>query len=132
MSSRVNRIRASGASRPGPGFARRYWGQTSSCLSARRELQTTMAETPALRILHVVSSLEAGRMEQFAIRLAREQRRSGHDAAVLAVRGGPLLQTAREMGVPVTVLRGAGPVGRGGEVLLRMFRGRADVVHAHN
>lgn len=71
-------------------------------------------------------------MEQFALRLAGEQRRSGHDAAVLAIRGGQLLQRAREMGVPVTVLRGAGPVGRGVEALLRMLAGRADVVHAHN
>ena len=71
-------------------------------------------------------------MEQFALRLAREQRRLGHDASVMAARGGPLVQAAAEMGVPAAVLRGAGPVRRGCDAVARMIGGRAEVVHAHN
>jgi glycosyltransferase involved in cell wall biosynthesis len=58
-----------------------------------------------LRIDHVVSSLKGGGMEHFVIRLCEAQRRRGHDAAVLAIYGGPLLEIAAAKGVPVTVLR---------------------------
>ena len=71
-------------------------------------------------------------MEQFVLRLAREQRRLGHEASVLAVRGGLLLQSAEEMGVPAVVLRGAGPFRRGANAIELMIAWRLDVVHAHN
>ena len=46
--------------------------------------------TSTLRIVHAVSSLNGGGMEHFVLRLAEAQRRHGHDASILALRGGPL------------------------------------------
>lgn len=84
-----------------------------------------------LRIVHAVSSLNGGGMEHFVLRLAEAQRRHGHDASILALRGGPLEELARQRGLPLTVL--------GGPKLPRVARGvaamvsrRPDVIHAHN
>jgi hypothetical protein len=38
---------------------------------------------PPLRILHLVSSFQVGGMEQFVLRMAREQQQRGHQVAVL-------------------------------------------------
>jgi L-malate glycosyltransferase len=79
-----------------------------------------------------MSSLVGGGLEHFVLRLAEAQRRRGHDASVLSIKGGPLLDTAREKRVPVTIL--AGPT-RGRRILqavAHFARRRPDVVHAHN
>ncbi len=84
-----------------------------------------------MRIIHVLSSLQVGGAEWAAIRLAAEQRRLGHDAQVLGLAGGPLLERCREHGVPVHVLNARG-------ILLRLHaflyfvRKHPDVVNGHN
>src|SRR5262249_32615248 len=85
-----------------------------------------------LRIVHVVSSLRGGGMEHFVLRLARAQRKSGHDASVVAITGGPLRELAQRQGVPVTVLRGRNKVGRVAHAAARFAMGRPHVVHCHN
>jgi L-malate glycosyltransferase len=84
-----------------------------------------------LRIVHAVSSLNGGGMEHFVLRLVETQRRHGHDASVLALRGGPLEELSRQRGLPLTVL--------GGPKLPRVARGalslvsrRPQIIHAHN
>lgn len=86
----------------------------------------------ALRIVHVISSLECGGMERFVLRLAAAQRKNGHDASILGIKGGPLDAQAREANVPVGVI---GP----GNMALRVAKCAAmtarlapDIVHAHN
>jgi glycosyltransferase involved in cell wall biosynthesis len=85
-----------------------------------------------LRITHVVSSLQVGGMEQFALRIASEQQRRGHAVRLLAVRGGPLLEHARAAGVPVHILRGRGKQTWLPDALLCHARARPQIVHAHN
>jgi L-malate glycosyltransferase len=86
----------------------------------------------ALRIVHIISSLECGGMERFVLRLAAAQRRRGHDASILGIRGGPLDEQAAAAGVPVHVI-GRGNIGvRVAKHALAMARLRPDVVHAHN
>lgn len=93
---------------------------------------TAYSNQHKLRIVHVVSSMRVGGMEQLVVRFTESQRNMGHDARVVALQGGPLLNTARESGLPVQVLGGK-------RTLLRVIRGaaalarlRPDIIHAHN
>lgn len=105
-----------------------------------REIEMTKPETgqaavrPSrpLRIVHTVSSLLCGGMENFVIRLAAAQKAAGHDVAILALKGGPLLREAVGARLKVATL---GPWG----LPFRLARGlafiaahRPDIVHAHN
>lgn len=85
-----------------------------------------------MRIVHLVSSLQIGGMEQFVLRLAAEQRRLGHDAGVLTFAGGPLLEQARAAGTPVRVLRGPGKLGRVLDAVGFLGMSRPAVLHPHN
>jgi glycosyltransferase involved in cell wall biosynthesis len=85
-----------------------------------------------LRIVHVVSSLKVGGMEQFALRIANAQQRAGHAVSVLAVRGGPLLEEGRRQGVEVSTLDFSSKGARLFRAALFMARFRPDVTHAHN
>ncbi|KYF52162.1 glycosyltransferase [Sorangium cellulosum] len=87
--------------------------------------------TSTLRIVHAVSSLNGGGMEHFVLRLAEAQRRHGHDASILALRGGPLEDLARQRALQVTVLRGRLPA-RVGLAALAFARARPHIIHAHN
>ncbi|WP_437336729.1 glycosyltransferase family 4 protein [Sorangium sp. So ce394] len=87
--------------------------------------------TSTLRIVHVVSSLNGGGMEHFVLRLAEAQRRHGHDASILALRGGPLADLARQRALPATVLGGRLPA-RAAHAALAFARARPHVIHAHN
>lgn len=87
--------------------------------------------TSTLRIVHAVSSLNGGGMEHFVLRLAEAQRRHGHDASILALRGGPLEDLARQRALPVTVLRGRLPA-RAALAALAFGRARPHIIHAHN
>lgn len=87
--------------------------------------------TAGLRIVHVVSSLQIGGMEHFTLRIAHQQRLSGHDATVLALQGGPLLAEAERIGLPVHCLHGGKPL-RVARACLHLARRRPAVVHAHN
>ncbi|KYF96441.1 glycosyltransferase [Sorangium cellulosum] len=87
--------------------------------------------TSTLRIVHVVSSLNGGGMEHFVLRLAEAQRRHGHDASILALRGGPLADLARQRALPATVLGGRLPA-RAAQAALAFARARPHVIHAHN
>jgi glycosyltransferase involved in cell wall biosynthesis len=82
-------------------------------------------------VVHLVSSLQVGGMEHFVLRIAAEQRKQGHDAWVLALNGGPLLETARAGGLPVRVLSG-GKVARVAQTAALLATGRPHVIHPHN
>ena len=70
-------------------------------------------------------------MEHFVLRIAAEQRKQGHDAWVLALNGGPLLETARAGGLPVQVLSG-GKAARVAQAAALLAVRRPQVVHPHN
>lgn len=92
-----------------------------------------IAAAPApLRIVHVVSSLKPGGMEQFVLRLAAYQRDQGHAASVLALQGGALEGQAQQQQVPVRVLGGAQRAVRVLKGLAHLASRRPQVVHAHN
>jgi glycosyltransferase involved in cell wall biosynthesis len=85
-----------------------------------------------LRVLHIISSLQIGGLEQFAVRLAREQRSRGHDVAVMALQGGPLSAETEAFGVRALVLGGNNAPLRALRGAVRMALLRPHVVHAHN
>jgi glycosyltransferase involved in cell wall biosynthesis len=85
-----------------------------------------------LRILHTVSTLQVGGMEQFAVRIAAAQRERGHDVALLALAGGPLAAEAERLRVPTTILSGPHKAIRFALGLATMLTFRPHVVHAHN
>jgi glycosyltransferase involved in cell wall biosynthesis len=88
-----------------------------------------------LRIVHVVSSVREGGMERVTLRLAEMQRRRGHDASVIAIRMGPLLDMAIRQGLPVHVLLRDQDNWRITRMLFawtRFARLRPHVVHCHN
>jgi glycosyltransferase involved in cell wall biosynthesis len=86
---------------------------------------------PKLRVVHAVSSLNGGGMEHFVLRLVEAQRRHGHEASILALRGGPLEDLARQRALPTTVLAGE-KIERMGRAAFAFAGARPDVVHAHN
>src|SRR5688500_16474247 len=108
--------------------------------TAAREMETTRSgaretareERRPLRIVHTVSSLQVGGMEQFVLRIAASQRARGDAASIVALKGGPLVEEARRLGIPVRVLAGAHRALRLGDAVLTMSRLRPHVVHAHN
>lgn len=71
-------------------------------------------------------------MEQFVLQIAAAQQQSGHETAVLALQGGPLLETARRQGIKVYVLGGKRKELRVLRALLLLARLRPDIMHAHN
>ncbi len=85
-----------------------------------------------LRIVHLVSSMKVGGMEQLVLRFTEAQRRMGHAASVIALQPGPLLETAGERGIPVRVLGGKNALARVARGALTLARLRPDIIHAHN
>ena len=90
-----------------------------------------IAASPS-RLVHCVSSLKVGGMEQMVLRLAHAQRRRGMDARILALQPGDLLIEARERGVPAHVLQGGHRVLRGLDAAGFFLRSKPSVIHAHN
>jgi glycosyltransferase involved in cell wall biosynthesis len=84
-----------------------------------------------MRVVHTVSSLRGGGMEHFVLRLAAAQQQRGHDVAVIAARGGPLVEHAERLGVRAYVLEGS-KLARVARAVALMARLRPDVVNAHN
>ncbi len=73
-----------------------------------------------------------GGMEHFVLRLAGAQRALGHDARILALRGGPLEAHADRLGIPTIVLGGASTAGRVVRGAAALARLHPDVMHSHN
>lgn len=92
------------------------------------------AERPPLRIVHLVSSLSVGGMEQFVLRIAAEQHRQGHQTAVIGQLGGPLLEQAADLGLDIFTLdeQGSGKAARIRTAIRHLRWLRPDVVNAHN
>ncbi|HTE20280.1 MAG TPA: glycosyltransferase [Armatimonadota bacterium] len=85
-----------------------------------------------LRIVHVVSSLLVGGMEQFVLRLAAEQQGQGHQVTVVGLRGGPLQEEARRLRLEVTTFDEGRKVSRIARGIACMARVRPHIAHAHN
>jgi glycosyltransferase involved in cell wall biosynthesis len=84
-----------------------------------------------LSIVHTVSSLRVGGMEQVVLRMAVAQKEAGNRVGVLAIHGGPLESDLLNHGIRAEVLR-SGRISRGLQAM-RYFRSvQPDVVHAHN
>jgi glycosyltransferase involved in cell wall biosynthesis len=90
------------------------------------------ASATRLRVVHLVSSLAIGGMEQFVLRLARAQRAAGHPVSVLSIREGPLAEDARTAGVPARVLGGRSKVTRVLSGIAHFARTRPHILHVHN
>ena len=84
-----------------------------------------------MRVAHTVSSLKGGGMEHFVVRLAAAQQRLGHEALIVSLAGGPLLEACRAEGLQVHVAEG-NKLQRVLGVAVAMARFRPDIVHAHN
>lgn len=94
--------------------------------------QVIVPNKRALRIVHVLTSLEGGGMERIAIQLAAGQRRLGHDAQVLALKGGPLSELATQLDVPVTIIPPGSKISRVWNALGYYHKFKPDIVNAHN
>lgn len=85
-----------------------------------------------LRVIHVLSSLQVGGLEHFVLRTARRQNLRGERATILALRDGPLRETALREGLEVKVLAGRSRAVRVLRALHYFMRERPQVAHAHN
>lgn len=103
----------------------------SAVVDAVEPIPAVKVEQP-LRVIHVVTSLLVGGMEQFVLRLASEQRAQGHNASALGLRGGPLEEEARKIDLPTATLEGGGKASRLARAAALMVRERPHIVHAHN
>jgi len=84
-----------------------------------------------LSIVHTVSSLSIGGMEQVVVRLAAAQQAAGHRVRILAVHGGPLKNEIVRLGLHVAILR-AGRVKRSVGAVRFFLSSRPDIIHVHN
>jgi glycosyltransferase involved in cell wall biosynthesis len=73
-----------------------------------------------------------GGMESFVVRLASEQIHAGHEVAILALRPGPLVDTARSAGIRCIVPGARHAVTRAIESAYRFALLRPQIIHAHN
>ena len=92
-----------------------------------------------MNIVHTLSSLRFGGMEQFAVRVAAAQRTRGHKVAILALQDGPLSETARRFNIEVLIPRTIPTLpGRMRSVprfldgVSRVMSWKPDIIHAHN
>lgn len=85
-----------------------------------------------LHIVHTVSSLQGGGMEQFVLRLAQSQIKSGHKASIVSLKSGPLLEIARQMQLPVTLMDHGNAVLRLAHCFGHFALQAPDIVHCHN
>lgn len=85
-----------------------------------------------LRIVHTVSSLKFGGMEQFVVRLAGAQAKQGHHVSVLALRGGPLADDLGAASVKAFVLDGQSSAWRFTRGVARLALARPHIIHCHN
>jgi glycosyltransferase involved in cell wall biosynthesis len=113
-------------------FKRRALMQIPSSPTETEARPAGVARGPRLAIVHTVSSLRFGGMEQFVVRLAALQKRQGHRPAILALRGGPLEETAREAGVTVWALDNSSSISRLLAGIRRVARAHPDILHVHN
>lgn len=88
--------------------------------------------SPALHIVHTVSSLQGGGMEQFVLRLAQAQIKSGHKASIVSLKPGPLLEVGQEMGLPITLMDHGNPLARLVHCFGHFALQAPDIVHCHN
>ena len=91
----------------------------------------TTEGTNSLSIVHTVSSLELGGMEQVVLRLAASQKQAGHRVGVMALHEGPLEGDLLKVGIRPEIL-GDGRVRRGIRAIKYFRDFGPDVVHAHN
>lgn len=66
------------------------------------------------------------------VRLAEQQRRSGHDASILAIWGGPVAGEAGQRGIPVYLVDRGGRLARVARTSALVARLAPEVIHAHN
>lgn len=85
-----------------------------------------------LKILHVVSSLKVGGMEQLVVRIAAGQRQRGYEASILSLRPGDLAIDAENAGIPVRLLNSSGPLTRIGRAASVFLNHGVGIIHAHN
>lgn len=86
-----------------------------------------------LHIVHLVSSLQVGGMEQFVVRIAARQRESGHKVTIFALQpDGKLESDARKKGVEVVCPYTKNRLLRGIRAALTLNRLKPDIIHAHN
>lgn len=93
---------------------------------------STVAKGKPLRIVHLLSSLNVGGLEQFVVRIAESQRSEGHQVSLLYRETGPLLALVQALGLPATRLKSANKLLRAAEALAYFTRARPDIVHPHN
>ncbi len=90
------------------------------------------ATSTSIRVLHVLSSLDVGGMEQFVVRIAKHQKSRGVAAGILALRGGPLVREALDAGIEVSTLEGRALLRRVFRAVRVAARFAPDVIHVHN
>ena len=91
-----------------------------------------MKRVAPLQIVHAVSSLEVGGMEQLVIQMAAAQQGRGRRVGIMALRGGGLLTEADRLGVNAVVIGAETRVQRGWRGISYMRKWRPQIIHAHN
>lgn len=86
----------------------------------------------SLRIIHTVSSLQGGGMEQFVLRLAEAQIKAGHTASIVSLNDGPLLEIAAQKHLPVTLVNHGPMLARIAHCAMHFAWQAPDIVHCHN
>jgi L-malate glycosyltransferase len=86
----------------------------------------------SLRIIHTVSSLQGGGMEQFVLRLAESQIKAGHAASIVSLNDGPLLEIAAQKNLTVTLINHGPMLARIAHCAMHFAWQAPDIVHCHN
>lgn len=86
----------------------------------------------SLRIIHTVSSLQGGGMEQFVLRLAESQIKAGHAASIVSLNDGPLLEIAAQKNLSITLINHGPMLARIAHCAMHFAWQAPDIVHCHN
>lgn len=84
------------------------------------------------RIIHIVSSLKNGGMEQMVLRMAINQKLHGHEVAILALNSGELTSKAEENSIFVYTPAASNKIKRVYNVIRFACHYKPDIIHAHN
>ena len=105
----------------------------SAAKSAADAAKTKLKTERTVRVVHLVSSLHVGGMEQFVVRIAAAQQKRGNHVSILALQaGGALRAEAEKAGLHVVELGGKTKHLRIVRGALALSRLRPDILHAHN
>ena len=96
------------------------------------ETKSTLETKRPLKIVHLVSSLKVGGMEQVVLSLTEAQQNDGHSVHIVSLNGGPLEESVKKRNLNAQVVAGKNKYTRIIHAARLLAHLSPDIIHAHN